>query len=111
MTGRRDRAVSASGRPNRYAPISAVRLSDDRRLAFVVSATETRASARARVWLGLTGAHLGRLGVDLAVAFGCGRSEKVSEVVGEVNVEAAWSWACSFSSRCSGEVGDGVGYR
>jgi hypothetical protein len=36
---------------------------------------------------GLTGAHLGWLGVDLVVAFGYGGSEKVGEVVGEVNVE------------------------
>jgi hypothetical protein len=111
MTGRRDPAVSASGKPNRDAPISAVRLSDDRRLAFIVSTTETRTSARARVCSRLTGAHLGRLDVDLAVAFGYGGSVKVGEVIGEVNVEAARSWACSFTSRCSGEVGDGVGYR
>jgi hypothetical protein len=45
------------------------------------------------------------------VAFGCSGSEKVGEVVGEVNIETARSWACSFSSRRSGEVGDGVGYR
>jgi hypothetical protein len=89
----------------------AVRLSDDQRLAFVVFATETRASTRARVWLWLTGAHLGRLGIDLAVAFGCGRSKKVGEVVEEVNIEAARSWACSFSSRCSGKVVDGISYR
>jgi hypothetical protein len=44
------------------------------------------------------------------VAFGCGGSEKVGEVVGEVSVEAAWSWACSSTYRRSGEVGDGVGY-
>jgi hypothetical protein len=31
------------------------------------------------------------LGVDLAVAFGCGASEKVSDVVGEAIVEAARS--------------------
>jgi hypothetical protein len=70
-----------------------------------------RVSARARVWLGLTGAHLGRLGVDLVVAFGCSGSEKVGEVVEEVNVEAAWSWACSFTSRHSSEVDDGISYR
>jgi hypothetical protein len=45
------------------------------------------------------------------VAFGYGGSEKVGEVVREVNVEAARSWACSFTYRRSGEVGDGVGYR
>jgi hypothetical protein len=44
------------------------------------------------------------------VAFGCGGSEKVDEVIGEVNVEATRSWACSFTSRRSSEVGDGVGY-
>jgi hypothetical protein len=60
---------------------------------------------------GLTGAHLGRLGVDLAMAFGCGLSEKVDDVVGEAIVKVAWSWACSFTSRRSGEVSDGVGYR
>jgi hypothetical protein len=54
MASRRGPAVSASGRPNRYAPISAVRSSDNRRRSFVVSATETRASARVRVW---SGAH------------------------------------------------------
>jgi hypothetical protein len=54
MAGRRGPTVSVSGRPNRYAPISAVRSSDDRRWSFVVFATETRASARARVW---SGAH------------------------------------------------------
>jgi hypothetical protein len=31
------------------------------------------------------------LGVDLAVAFGCGASEKVGDVVGEAIVEAARS--------------------
>jgi hypothetical protein len=46
----------------------------------------------------------------MAVAFGCGLSEKVGDVVREANVEAAPSWACSFTSRCSGKVGDGVGY-
>jgi hypothetical protein len=45
------------------------------------------------------------------VAFGCGASEKVGDVVGEANVEAAWSYASSFTSRRSGEVGDGIGYR
>jgi hypothetical protein len=53
MAGRRGLAVSASGRPNWYAPISAVRSSEDRRRSFVVSATEMRASARVRVWLGV----------------------------------------------------------
>jgi hypothetical protein len=45
------------------------------------------------------------------VAFGCGLSEKVGDVVKEAIIEAARSWACSFTSRCSGEVSDGVGYR
>jgi hypothetical protein len=45
----------------------------------------------ARVWLGVIGAHLGRLGVDLAVAFSCGASEEIGDVIGEVIVEAAWS--------------------
>jgi hypothetical protein len=89
--GRRGPTVSASGRPNRYAPFLVVRLSDDRRRSFVVSAIETRASAGVRVLLGVIGAHLGWLGVDLAVAFGCGVSEEVGDVVGEASVEAAWS--------------------
>jgi hypothetical protein len=50
MAGRWGPAVSASGRPNRNAPISAVRSSEDRRRSFVISAIETRASARVRVW-------------------------------------------------------------
>jgi hypothetical protein len=54
MAGRWGPAISASRRPNRYAPISTVRSSDDRWWSFVVSATETRASARVRVW---SGAH------------------------------------------------------
>jgi hypothetical protein len=53
MAGKRGPPVCASGRPNRYAPISAVRSSDDRRRSFVVSATETRASAGVRVWSGV----------------------------------------------------------
>jgi hypothetical protein len=40
MTGKRGLPVSASGRPNRYAPSQAVRLSDDRQRSFVVSVTE-----------------------------------------------------------------------
>jgi hypothetical protein len=55
MTGRRDPAVSASGWPNRYAPISAVRLSADRRLVFVVFAIEEQRGGEARVWSGFTG--------------------------------------------------------
>jgi hypothetical protein len=70
-----------------------------------------RVSARARVWSGAHGVHLGWLDINLVVAFGCSGSEKVDEVVGEVNVEAARSWACSFTSRHFGKVGDGVGYR
>jgi hypothetical protein len=37
--------------------------------------------------------------------------KKVGDVIGEEIVEVARSWACSFTSRRSGEVGDGVGYR
>jgi hypothetical protein len=43
-------------------------------------------------------------------AFGCGGSEELGSAAGEVNVDAARSWACSFTSRCSGVGGDGVGY-
>jgi hypothetical protein len=53
MAGKRGSPVSASGRPNRYAPISAIRSSDDRRRSFVISTTETRASAGVRVWSGV----------------------------------------------------------
>jgi hypothetical protein len=59
---------------------------------------------------GLLGAHLGWFSDDLAVTFGCGGLEKVGVVVGEVNVKAARPWACSFTSRCSSDDGDGVGY-
>jgi hypothetical protein len=83
--------VSASGRPNRYTPFLAVRSSRDRRPAFVISATEDEGFGGVRVWLGFTGAHLGLLGDDLAVAFSCGASEKLSDVVGEANVDAAGS--------------------
>jgi hypothetical protein len=38
-----------------------------------------------------TGAHLGLLGVDLAVAFGCGPSEEVGDVIRKANVKAARS--------------------
>jgi hypothetical protein len=34
-----------------------------------------------RVWLGIIGAHLGRLIDDLATVFGCGGSEKLGDVV------------------------------
>jgi hypothetical protein len=54
MAGRRGPAIIASRRPNRYASISVVRSSDDRRRSFVVSVTKRRASAMARVW---SGAH------------------------------------------------------
>jgi hypothetical protein len=50
-----------------------------------------RASAGVRVWLGFIGAHLGLLGDGLAVAFGCGASEKIGDGVGEANVDAAGS--------------------
>jgi hypothetical protein len=52
---------------------------------------KTRALAGVRVWLGFTRAHLGLLGDDLAVAFGCGASEKIGDGVGEANVDAAGS--------------------
>jgi hypothetical protein len=50
-----------------------------------------RASAGVRVWLGFTGAHLGLLDDDLAVAFGCGALEKIGDGVGEVNIDTAGS--------------------
>jgi hypothetical protein len=55
------------------------------------------------------GAHLGWSGDDLEAALGCGGSEELGDAAGEVNVDAARSWACSFTSRCSGDGGDGVG--
>jgi hypothetical protein len=45
------------------------------------------------------------------MVLGCGASEKIREVVGEVNVIAAGSLLSVISSRCSGEVEGGVGYR
>jgi hypothetical protein len=59
---------------------------------------------------GSTGAHLGWFVDDLAAAFSCGGLEELGDAAGEVNVDAARSWACSFTSRCSGVGGDGVGY-
>jgi hypothetical protein len=50
-----------------------------------------RASAGVRVWLGFIGAHLGLLGDDLAVAFGCSASEKIGDGVREANIDAAGS--------------------
>jgi hypothetical protein len=110
MAGRWGPAVSASGRPNRYAPFLAVRLSDDRRRSFVVSATEMRASARARVWSGAhrcsPGAARRRSGGGVWLRWvGEGRRGRWR---GER--QSARSWACSFTYRRSGEVGDGVGY-
>jgi hypothetical protein len=57
----------------------------------VVSATEEQDVGEARVWLGVIGAHLGWLIDDLVAAFGCGGSEKLGDVVREVNVDAAGS--------------------
>jgi hypothetical protein len=76
---------------------------------FVVFAIEEANGGEARVWSGSTGAHLGWFGDDLEVALGCGGSEELGGAAGEVNVDAARSWACSFTSRCSGDGGDGVG--
>jgi hypothetical protein len=45
------------------------------------------------------------------MVFSCGGSEKLGDVVGEVNVDAAGSLLSVISSRCSGEVEGGVGYR
>jgi hypothetical protein len=50
-----------------------------------------RASAGLGFGWGFTGAHLGLLIDDLAVVLGCGVSEKLGNVVGEVNVDAAGS--------------------
>jgi hypothetical protein len=72
-------------------PITAIRSSGDRRRSIIVSATEEQDVGEARVWLRVIGAHLGRLGIDLAVAFGYGASKEAGDVVGEANVEAAWS--------------------
>jgi hypothetical protein len=58
---------------------------------------------------GFTRAHLGRFVDDLAVAVGGGVSEELGDAARGVNVDAARSWACSFTSRCSGDGGDGVG--
>jgi hypothetical protein len=91
MACQRGPAVIGPGRPNRYTPISAVQSSGDRWRSIVISAIEEQDIGEARVWLGVIGAHLGWLGVDLVVAFGCGASEEVRDVVGEANVEAAWS--------------------
>jgi hypothetical protein len=74
------------------------------------SRQKSRTAARLGFGRGLLGAHLGWFGDNLAVTFGCGGSENVGEVVGEVNVKAARPWACSFTSRCSGDGGDGIGY-
>jgi hypothetical protein len=53
--------------------------------------TEDEGVGGVRVWLGFTGAHLGLLSDDLVVAFGCGASEKLGDVVGEANIDAAGS--------------------
>jgi hypothetical protein len=50
-----------------------------------------RASSGLGFGWGFTGAHLGLLIDDLAVALGCGVSEKLGDVIGEVNVNAAGS--------------------
>jgi hypothetical protein len=55
MADRRGPVVSGSRIPNRYRPISAVRLSADRRLVFVVFAIEKQRGGEARVWSGSTG--------------------------------------------------------
>jgi hypothetical protein len=67
-------------------------------------------AARLGFGRGLLGAHLGWLGDDLKAAFGCGGSEELGDAAGKANIDAARSWACSFTSRCSGDGGDGVGY-
>jgi hypothetical protein len=77
---------------------------------FVVFAKKRRTAARLGFGLGSTGAHLGQLSDDLAAVFGCGGSDELGDAAGEVNVDAARSWACSFTSKCSSVGGDDVGY-
>jgi hypothetical protein len=36
--------------------------------------------------------------------------EELGDAAGEVNVDAARSWACSFTSKCSSDGGNGVDY-
>jgi hypothetical protein len=52
---------------------------------------KTRASAGLGFGWGLSGAHLGLLVDDPEVALGYDASEKLSDVVGEVNVDAVGS--------------------
>jgi hypothetical protein len=52
---------------------------------------KTRASAGLGFGWGFTGAHLGLLIDNLAVALRCGASEKLGDVVVEVNVDAVGS--------------------
>jgi hypothetical protein len=77
---------------------------------FVVLATKERRGGEARVRRGSLVAHLGQFIDDLAAAFGYGASEELGDAAGGVNVDTARPWACSFTSRCSGDGGDGVGY-
>jgi hypothetical protein len=55
------------------------------------SRQKTRASTGLGFGWGFTEAHLGLLVDNLAVALGCGVSEKLGDVVREVNVDAAGS--------------------
>jgi hypothetical protein len=91
----------------RSCPFDQVAIDDQRSSS---SRQKSRTAVRLGFGRGLLGAHLGWFGDDLAVTFGCSGSEKVGVVVGEVNVEAARPWACSFASRCSGDDNDGDGY-
>jgi hypothetical protein len=111
MADGRGPVVSDSQMPNRYRLIPAVRSSADLRPLFVVLATEEQRGGGARVRRGSLGAHLGQLSGDLAAVVGCGASDGLGDAAGEANFDAARSWACSFTSRCSGDGGDGVGYR
>jgi hypothetical protein len=77
---------------------------------FVVFAKEEANGGELGFGSGSTGAHLGQLSDDLAAAFGCGGSDELGDAAGEANVDAARSWACSFSSRRFGVGGDVVGY-
>jgi hypothetical protein len=52
---------------------------------------KARALARLGFGWGFTGAHLGLLVDDLAVVLSCGASERLVDVVGEVNIDAAGS--------------------
>jgi hypothetical protein len=65
----------------------------------------------ARVYCKGAHAYLGLVGDDLTAGIGRGVSEKLRDVVGEVNGVANLRKLAAIVPKCSGEVGDGVGYR